>query len=83
MGSSRAKEDVVEQLPARRRSSLSSRRIHGSMLTRKNNEPGMQAPVAMLLMMGLAACTCRVSAQPVEQLRVLVPLYARPEGERV
>lgn len=43
---------------------------------------GMQV-VAVLVMAGSLAC-CRVSAQQaagVDQLRVLVPLYARPEGE--
>lgn len=35
----------------------------------------------MGVLLGLAAA-CRVSAQ-VDQLRVLVPLYARPDGEWV
>lgn len=75
--SSRRGEGVVEWPPMRRRRSLGWRSHHGGggvRRRRRENASGMQVAA---LVVGMAAC--RVSAQ-VDQLRVLVPLYARPEG---
>lgn len=74
--SSRGREDAMERPPGRRRSSGMQRR-------RKGKVSGMQVGAALLVGPLAAACCTRVSAQQaeVDQLRVLVPLYARPGGE--
>ena len=66
----------MERPPGRRRSSGMQRR-------RKGKVSGMQVGAALLVGPLAAACCTRVSAQQaeVDQLRVLVPLYARPGGE--